>query len=186
MKAMAIEREFGSGGRDIGIRIAKEAQIPYYDGQLLIEAAKRYGIEIASLKEFDENKVGSLLYNIAMMAGYNQYENMVKINEIFYGMKETIKNLHAEGPAVFIGRCSTEILKSCEDVVTVFVRCSDKEKRVQRIFDKESVDTMQKARRLMDRKDWGREKYFKFWTKKDWKDEKNYDLVLDTEKFSLE
>ena len=61
MKSMAIEREFGSGGRDIGIRIAKEAQIPYYDGQLLIEAAKRYGIEIADLKEFDENKVGSLL-----------------------------------------------------------------------------------------------------------------------------
>lgn len=186
MKSVAIEREFGSGGRDIGIRIAKEAQIPYYDGQLLIEAAKGYGIEIAALKEFDENKVGSFLYNIAMMAGYNQYENMAKINEIFYGMKETIKNLHAEGPAVFIGRCSTEILRSCEDVVTVFVRCSDKEKRVQRIFDKENVDTMQKARRLMDRKDWGREKYFKFWTKKDWKDEKNYDLVLDTAKFSLE
>ena len=39
MKSVAIEREFGSGGRDIGIRIAKEAQIPYYDGQLLIEAA---------------------------------------------------------------------------------------------------------------------------------------------------
>lgn len=76
-------KEFGSGGRDIGIRIAKEAQIPYYDGQLLIEAAKGYGIEIATLKEFDENKVGSFLYNIAMMAGYNQYENMAKINEIF-------------------------------------------------------------------------------------------------------
>ena len=55
MKSVAIEREFGSGGRDIGIRIAKEAQIPYYDGQLLIEAAKGYGIEIATLKEFDEN-----------------------------------------------------------------------------------------------------------------------------------
>ena len=68
MKSVAIEREFGSGGRDIGIRIAKEAQIPYYDGQLLIEAAKGYGIEIATLKEFDENKVGSFLYNIAMMA----------------------------------------------------------------------------------------------------------------------
>ena len=54
MKSVAIEREFGSGGRDIGIRIAKEAQIPYYDGQLLIEAAKGYGIEIATLKEFDE------------------------------------------------------------------------------------------------------------------------------------
>ena len=186
MKSVAIEREFGSGGRDIGICIANEAQIPYYDGQLLVEAAKRYGIEIATLKEFDENKVGSLLYNIAMMAGYNQYENMAKINEIFYGMKETIKKLYANGPAVFIGRCSTEILKSCGDVVTVFVRCSDKEQRVQRVFDKENVDTMQKARRLMDRKDWDREKYFKFWTKKDWKVEKNYDLVLDTAKLSLE
>ena len=86
MKSVAIEREFGSGGRDIGIRIAKEAQIPYYDGQLLIEAAKGYGIEIAALKEFDENKVGSFLYNIAMMAGYNQYENMAKINEMNYDL----------------------------------------------------------------------------------------------------
>lgn len=102
--------------------------------------------KIATLKEFDENKVGSFLYKyIAMMAGYNQYENMAKINEIFYGMKETIKNLHAEGQTVFIGRCSTEILKSCEDVVTVFVRCSDKgEEGTKRIFDKENVDTMRR------------------------------------------
>lgn len=186
MKSVAIEREFGSGGRDIGIHIANKTQIPYYDSELLVEAAKGYGIEIETLKEFDENKVGSLLYNIAMMAGYNQYENMSKINEVFYGMKETIKNLHSEGPAVFIGRCSTEILKPAEDVVTVFVKCSDKEKRMKHILEKEDVDTIQKARRLMERKDWGREKYFKFWTKKDWKDEKNYDLVLDTAKLSLE
>ena len=186
MKSVAIEREFGSGGRNIGIRIAQEAQIPYYDGELLVEAAKGYGIEIGTLKEFDENKVGSLLYNIAMMAGYNQYENMSKINEIFYGMKETIKNLYKEGPAVFIGRCSTEILRPCEDVVRIFVKCSDKEKRIHRILENENVDTEAKARRLMEKKDWGREKYFKFWTKKNWKDEKNYDLVLDTAKLSLE
>lgn len=82
MKSVAIERNLAA---EDGYRncIAKEAQIPYYDGQLLIEAAKGYGIEIATLKEFDENKVGSFLYNIAMMAGYNQYENMAKINEIF-------------------------------------------------------------------------------------------------------
>ena len=54
-------------------------------------------------------------------------------------------------------------------------------------MDKENVDTMQKARRLMDRKDWGRERYFKVLDEKtDWKDEKNYDLILDTAKFSLE
>ena len=186
MKSVAIEREFGSGGRNIGIHIAKEAQIPYYDGELLVEAAKGYGIEIGTLKEFDENKVGSLLYNIAMMAGYNQYENMSKINEIFYGMKETIKNLYKDGPAVFIGRCSTEILRPCEDVVRIFVKCSDKEKRINRILENENVDTEAKARRLMEKKDWGRERYFKFWTKKNWKDEKNYDLVFDTAKLSLE
>ena len=187
MKSVAIEREFGSGGRDIGIRIAKEAQIPYYDGQLLIEAAKGYGIEIAALKEFDENKVGSFLYNIAMMAGYNQYENMAKINEIFLWNERDDQESSCRRSGGFLSEdVLQKFLKSCEDVVTVFVRCSDKEKRVQRIFDKESVDTMQKARRLMDRKDWGREKYFKFWTKKDWKDEKNYDLILDTAKFSLE
>lgn len=186
LKSIAIEREFGSGGRAVGIRIADKADIPYYDGELLREAAKDYGIEINRLKDYDEDKVGSLLYNIAMMAGYNQYETITKINEIFYGVKETIKNLHRNGPSVFIGRCSTEILREYPDVVRVFICCSDREKRIERVLETEDVSTVQQAKRLMEKKDLKRERYFKFWTDKKWKDKKNYDLVLDTGRLTME
>lgn len=43
MKSLAIEREFGSGGREIGMRVAELAGIPYYDGELLIKAAESPG-----------------------------------------------------------------------------------------------------------------------------------------------
>ena len=46
MKSLAIEREFGSGGREIGMRVAELAGIPYYDGELLIKAAEAQGVSI--------------------------------------------------------------------------------------------------------------------------------------------
>ncbi|MDD7209938.1 MAG: cytidylate kinase family protein, partial [Lachnospiraceae bacterium] len=49
LKSIAIEREFGSGGRDLGIRIAQKTGIPYYDSEILMKTAKEYGIEIDTL-----------------------------------------------------------------------------------------------------------------------------------------
>lgn len=54
MKSLAIEREFGSGGREIGMRVAELAGIPYYDGELLIKAAEAQGVSIELLKTYDE------------------------------------------------------------------------------------------------------------------------------------
>lgn len=185
MKSIAIEREFGSGGRAIGMEVAKLAGIPYYDGNLLLKAAEDFGIRIDHLKEYDENKTGSILYNIAMLTSVNRYENQMKINEMFYGIQETIRKLEKEGPAVFIGRCSTEILKSSSNVLRVFIYSSDMNKKIHRVMDTEQV-TKSEARRLMERKDRQREKYFKFWTQEDWKDRKNYDMELNTGILSIE
>lgn len=65
MKFLAIEREFGSGGREIGMRVAELAGIPYYDGELLIKAAEAQGVSIELLKTYDEQRTGSFLYDIA-------------------------------------------------------------------------------------------------------------------------
>lgn len=184
MKSIAIEREFGSGGRAIGMEVAKLAGIPYYDGNLLLKAAEDFGIRIDQLKEYDENKTGSILYNIAMLTSVNRYENQLKINEVFYGIQETILKLEKEGPTVFIGRCSTEILKSSTNVLRVFIYSSDVNKKTHSVMDTEQV-TKSEARRLMERKDRQREKYFKFWTQEDWKDRKNYDMELNTGVLSI-
>lgn len=129
MKSLAIEREFGSGGREIGMRVAELAGIPYYDGELLIKAA--------------------------------------------------------EGPAVFIGRCSTVILGESPRVLKSFIYSSDTEKRVERIIRTENVSETD-AKYLMQKKDRDRKNYFHFWTQKEWADKSNYDILLNTSGVSTE
>ncbi len=63
------KREFGSGGREIGMRVAELAGIPYYDGELLIKAAEAQGVSIELLKTYDEQRTGSFLYDIAAFFG---------------------------------------------------------------------------------------------------------------------
>lgn len=179
MKSLAIEREFGSGGRDIGKMVADMAGIPYYDGEMLIREAEAKGVPLDLLKEYDEQKTGSVLYNIALLANYNQDMKQSKIYEVCCGIQETILNLEMQGPAVFIGRCSTEILRDNPRVVSAYLYSSEPGKRIERIMRMEKVSE-EEARKLMTKKDRQRSAYFKFWTQKKWEDRKNYDMEFNT------
>ena len=78
---------------------------------------KRISLDL--LKEYDEKNTGSFLYNIALFASYNQGGNQSKIYELYYEVQKAIKDLAKSGPAVFVGRCSTEILKEDSKAVSV-------------------------------------------------------------------
>ncbi len=183
MKTLAIEREFGSGGREIGMKVAEEAGIPYYDSNLLIHAAEKYGISIGKLQDYDEQSSGSVLYNLAMIANYMQGKDNSEVYAIQYGVKETIKRLEKEGPAVFIGRCATEILKEQSDVVRTYIYSSSVDKKINHIIENEQV-TKEKAKQLMEKTDRNIRNYFRFFTEKDWKDRNNYDIELNTDRIS--
>lgn len=184
MRIIAIEREFGSGGREIGLKVANKAEIPFYDGELMVKAANDFHISLDLLKEFDEKKTGSILYDLATLLDYNQ-SGVQKIHELFYGMQETIKKLALQGSAIFIGRCSTDILKYNDEVIRVFIYSSDLDKRIQRVVETEGMSNHE-AEKLIEKKDKQRKDYYKFWTKKDWSDMKNYDIELNTGKLSIE
>ena len=62
---ITIGRQYGSGGKEVGIRAAKELGIPFYDKEILQEAAKKSGLCQKILENFDE-RPKSLLYSIAM------------------------------------------------------------------------------------------------------------------------
>lgn len=185
MKSLAIEREFGSGGREIGMRVAKDEGIPYYDTELLIRAAEEYGISMSELEEYDEKRTGSFFYDLVMAASYTQGGSESKIYKLQYGVKETMKKLAAKGPAVFIGRCATEILKSEHNIVRVYIYSTSEEKKLRRIMHTERVPEAE-AKKLMQKKDRERKNYFKFWTEKEWGDRKNYDMELNTGILSTE
>lgn len=187
MKSLAIEREFGSGGREIGMRVAEAAGIPYYDGELIVKAAEAQGVSLDLLKEYDEQHSGKIIYDIALLANYNQANSSQQSNiyELLYGIQNTIEKLERKGPAVFIGRCSTEILRQNPMVVRAYIYSSDEEKKKRRLVKTENIAETE-VRKMMEKIDRQRRNYFKFWTQKDWADRRNYDLELNTATFSME
>lgn len=184
MRSLAIEREFGSGGREIGMRVAEMASIPFYDSELLIKAAEAQGVSTELLQMYDEQRTGSILYDVAAFSDItSNHRNTVY--ELFDAIRRTMENLERQGPSIFIGRCSTEVLKNHPRVLKIFVYSSDTDKRIKRIIDTEGVSE-QEAKSLMQKKDRDRRKYFHFWTQKDWQDYRNYDLELNTSAISTE
>lgn len=185
MKSLAIEREFGSGGREIGKKVAKMAGIPCYDGSLMAQVAESKGVSLDMLKEYDEKKTGSVLYNIGLLASYNYNRNNSQVFELYYELQKTIKSLELQGPSVFIGRSSTEILRDNPRTVRVFIYSSNMDKRIERIVTTENVSEDQ-AKKLMEKKERERKEYFKFWTDKNWSDKANYDMALNTSSLSID
>ena len=62
---ITIARQFGSGGRNIGKKLAKALEIPFYDQELIDEGAKESGINPEMVKDLEETPTNSLLYSIA-------------------------------------------------------------------------------------------------------------------------
>ena len=92
MRSIAIEREFGSGGREIGLLTAKLLGVPSYDGELLLDTAEHSGVDLALLRNFDERQAGSLLYDLALAANPNQYSERTRLYDkgfqrIFFYLK---------------------------------------------------------------------------------------------------
>ena len=187
MKSIAIEREFGSGGHEIGVLTAKLLGVPCYDGELLLDTAEHSGVDLAHLRNFDERQAGSLLYDLALAANPNQYSERTRLYEMFEAVQQTARRLAADGPAVFIGHCCTEALsgKNGAAALRVFLYASDTGHRVRRVMQTEHVDEGE-ARRMIRRKDKEREQYFRYFTQKLWGDRANYDLQLNTSTMSVQ
>ena len=78
MKTITIGRQYGSGGREVGAMLAKSLNIPFYDSNLLLIAAEKYGINPGVMAEHDEKKQSSFLYGISMIAdGYLNQEKIM-------------------------------------------------------------------------------------------------------------
>lgn len=103
---ITIGRQFGSGGKEVGIRVAKELGIPFYDKELLQEAAKKSGLCQKIFENFDE-RPKSLLYAIAMDAyplGFSGITGESLEQQVHLAIFKTIRHIAEEGPCVVIGR----------------------------------------------------------------------------------
>lgn len=180
---ITIGREFGSGGRDIGRKVAEDFGIEFYDKELLARAAKESGICEEIFETHDEKPTNSFLYSLVMDSysmGYmgNTYSEMPINHKVFLAQFDAIKKIADEGPCVLIGRCADYALESYDNVVSIFIH-ADLEARIRRIAKQLDI-TDAKARDLISKTDKKRSSYYNYYTNKKWADADSYELCINS------
>lgn len=111
--------------------------------------------------------------------------NEMPINDkLFIIQSDIIKKAAADGPCVIIGRCADYILREHENCLNVFVHAS-KEERVRRSIAKKDCEE-RKASDFVTKKDKQRANYYNFYSNKRWDDLQNYDITIDTSRFTVD
>ena len=89
-KIVTMERQFGSGGNEIGKRLAKKLGIGFYDRNILSEAAKRLEIPAMYIADLEETAPGSIIFNLSKTAlGGRKNTNMSMAERLFNEEKNT-------------------------------------------------------------------------------------------------
>ena len=189
LPVITISRQFGSGGHEVGEKLARQLAVPFYDKALIAMAAKQSGLSEEAFPNADEQATSSLLYSM-VMGSYSFGARVPGINEmpindkLFIIQSDIIKKAAADGPCVIIGRCADYILREHENCLNVFVHAS-KEERVRRSIAKKDCEE-RKASDFVTKKDKQRANYYNFYSNKRWDDLQNYDITIDTSCFTVD
>lgn len=178
-KIISIGRSFGAGGKTIGKAVADALGIPYYDSELMREAAKNCGLSEKYLASVDEKDVtdAALYLSLGFMNPTYTSVRQIAAN----AQREVIEKIASEGPCVIVGRRANEILKDRDNLISVFVTASV-EYRTKRIMEREGLDE-KTARRKVIRADKERASYFNQFGGDEWGYASTYDLCINTETF---
>ena len=183
---ITIGRQFGSGGRDVGEKVAEYFNIPFYDKELVELAAQKSNISKEALKEVDEHATNSFLYSLASgnysMRGINApiYYEMPINDKLFIAQADVIKEVAKRGSCVIVGRCADYVLENENvDVLSVFVYGSV-DYRAKRVMSALDI-TQAKAKDKVLKTDKQRRTYYDYYTSKNWGVMSNYDLCIDAE-----
>ncbi len=174
-KIITIGREYGSGGREIGEKLAKKLGIPCYDKEIVEQASIESGLLEEDIIEKGEH-LSALSKLSSHFTLYNLYSNMTQNDLIWHAQAKAIKQLAEKGPCVIVGRCADYILRDRDDVVNVFI-FSDMEKRIERIAQLHPEVSPEKFIRDIDKK---RADYYKHFTEMVWGESRHYDICLNS------
>ena len=186
---ITIARQYGSGGRTIGKKLAESLNIPFYDKELIAMAAKKSGLSQVVFEKADEKATSSLLYSL-VMGTYNFGSHFSTVSDmpindrLFMIQSDIIQHAALEGPCVIVGRCADYVLREHPNCFHVFIR-AEHDDRVKRIVE-EYGDPAAKADDLLQKKDKQRANYYNFYSNKKWADMNNYDLVVNSSLFGID
>lgn len=180
---ITIARGFGSGGRTIGRKLAKELNIPYYDNEIIRFASEESGIHERLFGQVDE-KLKNSLFKLGREGVYKgelippQSRDFVSDDNLFNYQAKIIKALAEKEPCIIVGRCADFVLRDNPAVIKLFVHASMEDclRNVKEMYGLNERD----AKKLILSTDKARSEYYKYYTGCDWDNARNYDLSLNT------
>lgn len=185
---LTIGRQFGSGGQEIGKKLAEDLKIGYYDKELMAVTAKESGLCKEVFEKADERASNSLSYAFAMgysyMGMFTPYMDVLSNDRLFKLQSDAICKLAEKESCVLVGRCADYILRDNPDCFSFFIHGSA-ESRMRRIVERQHV-TEEEARVLMEKTDKSRAAYYNYYTNKVWGMASSYNFSIDSSIFGIE
>ncbi|HNW58392.1 MAG TPA: cytidylate kinase-like family protein [bacterium] len=185
---ITIGRQLGSGGREIGVRIAGRLGIAFYDRELIEIAAQESGLGKAFFEKAEEQKGRSLFAGVMDLYGAFRdegYSGNYLSNETLFNIQSgVISELAGRESAVFIGRCADHVLKEHARALHLFI-CADLQDRIARIAAIQHVPE-KKAREIILKTDKQRAAYYNYFTEKAWGAAESYHLCINSSVLGIE
>lgn len=184
---IVVGRQFGSGGRKIGRRLAEEFGLKYYDKEMLAEAATRFGFSQDVFSKYDERRPSALRTLISGTLGFqdNFHQTPMSNEAIYTAQGDVINELADEGGCVFVGRSADYILRHRPHLASIFLH-APVEHRAKVLMDRGDVDSIEKGIETARKIDKKREDYYNYFTGRKWGHADNYHFTLDTSNLSAE
>ena len=185
-KIITISREFGSGGRTIGRKVAEKLGIPFYDKELVDQIALESGFAPKFIEEHGEHSPTKSLFSYAFAPqGIPGVMNGLSTADFLWNIQcSVILQLAEKGPCVIVGRNADYILKDRPDALHIYTH-ADIPFRAERIVKKYGESDKSPETRLNE-KDKRRRVNYQHYTGRTWGMSQNYDLCLDTGKLGVD
>ena len=186
-RIITIERQYASGGSEIGHKLANTLGMTLYDRNILSMAAARLDIPPSYMENLEETGPGSILLNLSRTAlgGTNRGDDKLPLAEkLFLMEKEIVTEIVGKEPCIIIGRAAGYLLKDYPDCLRVFIY-AEQENRLQRAIEREGIQSNE-AEAVLHKNDKRRKSFYEYHTSQTWGDPSCFDLSLNSSTLGIE
>ncbi len=185
-KIITISREFGSGGRELGKKLAEKMNFKFYDKEKLSFLIQKYGYDARYIDSID--KIGNDDFPFRIGNSFMLYSvHQKQATELLVLEQKLIKELASKNNCVFVGRGADLILKEF-DPLNIFVfaddaskieRCKQNARENENLTDKQILKQIKNI-------DKSRQKHYLLLGSDSWGQRENYDVCLNASRFEID
>ena len=177
---IAIGRQFGSGGHDIGKVLAEKLGYDFYDAEIIQMTAGTTGYTPEFVKKNEEIMTNSLLYDLVNQMYLNtDRQDEAPKDKIFEAECQVVRNLAKKGNCVIVGRCADYVLRNSGNCLKVFFS-APLVSRIRRVAQRQNI-TEGEAKATVQKNEKLRADNYRYYTHRMWGAAGNFDLSLNTD-----